>query len=80
MDAVLKTLLVLFAGGLLYFLPAIAAYERRHRNAAAIFLVDLLLGWTVLGWIVALVWSFTANVAAPPPRAMNAPRRFWLFG
>jgi hypothetical protein len=25
----------------------------------AIFLLNLLLGWTALGWIAALVWSFT---------------------
>jgi hypothetical protein len=44
---------------LLYFLPALIAMNRRHQNAMAIFLLNLLLGWTALGWIVALIWSFT---------------------
>jgi Superinfection immunity protein len=39
--------------------------RRHHRNAAAIFLINLLLGWTVLGWIAALVWSVTADVQKP---------------
>ncbi|TRZ48114.1 superinfection immunity protein, partial [bacterium] len=30
---------------------------RQHKNSLAIFLLNLLLGWTVLGWVVSLVWS-----------------------
>jgi threonine/homoserine/homoserine lactone efflux protein len=43
----------------LYFLPAAIAVLRPHQSAAAILVLNLLLGWTVLGWIVALIWSFT---------------------
>jgi hypothetical protein len=42
-----------------YFIPAVVAYNRRHHNAHAIFMLDLLLGWTLLGWILALVWACT---------------------
>jgi hypothetical protein len=45
---------------LMYFLPACVAGMRGHRNTTAIFVLNLLLGWTGLGWIGALVWSFTA--------------------
>jgi ABC-type Na+ efflux pump permease subunit len=38
-----------------YFLPSIAG--RRKRNAGAIFILNLLLGWTFIGWVVALVWA-----------------------
>lgn len=44
-----------------YFLPWITARSRRHRNVSAIAVLNFLLGWTVIGWIVALVWSVTAN-------------------
>jgi Superinfection immunity protein len=44
----------------LYFLPAIVAAIRHHPNQNAIFIQNLLLGWTILGWIVALVWANTA--------------------
>ena len=42
-----------------YFLPTWVAVLRQHHNMVAIFLLNLLLGWTALGWIVALIWSAT---------------------
>jgi Superinfection immunity protein len=42
-----------------YLFPAVIAWARRHRNRAAIILLDILLGWTLLGWIAAMVWAFT---------------------
>ncbi|MET0010901.1 superinfection immunity protein [Dehalococcoides mccartyi] len=41
----------------LYFLPSIIALANHRRNTLAIFLLNLLLGWTFIGWVVALVWS-----------------------
>jgi hypothetical protein len=49
-------LLLLF----LYFIPAFVAGARGHQNATAIFVLNLFLGWSVLGWVIALVWAFTA--------------------
>jgi hypothetical protein len=43
-----------------YFFPAIIAAFRKHHNLLAIFLLNLFLGWTFLGWIGALVWAATA--------------------
>ena len=42
---------------LLYFLPTIVAACRRNDNVLAVFLVNFFLGWTGIGWIVALVMS-----------------------
>ena len=42
-----------------YFLPSLIAFAREHKNRLAIFLLNLLLGWTVLGWVSSLVWSVT---------------------
>jgi hypothetical protein len=42
-----------------YFLPTIVASQRDHTSTGAIFLLNFLLGWTFLGWIAALIWSFT---------------------
>jgi hypothetical protein len=53
-------------GLMLLLLPIIVAACRKHRNLAPIALVTLLLGWTCIGWLVALIWAFTDNVA---PRA-----------
>lgn len=43
----------------IYFVPSIVAESRRHRNKNAIFILNLLLGWTFLGWVAALVWAAT---------------------
>ncbi len=44
-------------GGILYFLPSIIAILRRKRNGCAIILLNFFLGWTIIGWVIALVWS-----------------------
>jgi len=40
---------------LLYFLPSIIGHDKR--SFGGILAVNLLLGWTVIGWFVALVWA-----------------------
>ncbi len=45
---------------LAYFFPTWIAILRTHHNRLAIFAVNLLIGWTAIGWIAALVWSLTA--------------------
>ncbi len=42
-----------------YIVPSAVALKRQHPNSMAIVAVNILLGWTVLGWIGALVWSLT---------------------
>ena len=39
--------------------PIMVAARRQHKNTAAISILTLLAGWTFIGWIIALVWSFT---------------------
>ena len=43
----------------LYFMPAIIAFNRHHRNKGAIFALNLLAGWTFIGWVGAFVWALT---------------------
>jgi hypothetical protein len=43
-----------------YFLPTIVALTRNHPNTAPILIVNLVFGWTLIGYVVALAWSFTA--------------------
>ncbi len=72
MLSILILLLALFA----YFLPTVMASSRGHQNIGMIFLTNLLLGWTVLGWIAALVWAATAVTPAPArPPFMALSRR-----
>lgn len=43
----------------IYFLPAIMGNGKR--NATAIFALNLLLGWTLIGWVIAAVWALTKD-------------------
>ena len=40
-----------------YLLPSAVAYGRGHHQRWPIFWINLLLGWTFLGWLVAFIWS-----------------------
>jgi len=55
----METLLYFGIALALYFAPAFVADARDHKNKVAIAVLNLFLGWTVLGWIAALVWAFT---------------------
>lgn len=46
---------------ILYFVPTVVAASRGHRQAGAIFALNLFLGWTLIGWVAALVWSLAAQ-------------------
>jgi hypothetical protein len=43
----------------LYLLPTFIAISRGHQNLAAIVALNLLTGWSFIGWVAALVWAFT---------------------
>jgi len=41
----------------IYLLPGIIAGFKKKKNQTAIFFFNFLLGWTIIGWIIALIWS-----------------------
>lgn len=49
-----------FASLVVYFWPTIIAHYRNHPSAPAISILNLLLGWTLIGWVVAMVWAAQA--------------------
>lgn len=42
-----------------YMMPTFLAVGRKHKALPAIFALNLFLGWSLLGWVAALVWSLT---------------------
>ncbi|MFI5096267.1 MAG: superinfection immunity protein [Candidatus Acidiferrales bacterium] len=58
----------------IYFIPSMWAASKHSNKSTGIFLLNLLLGWTVIGWIGALIWAGsvesdtakTAKVAVAP--------------
>jgi Zn-dependent protease with chaperone function len=47
---------LLILGGI-YFLPALIAAGRKVPSAGSVFVVNLFLGWTLIGWVVALAMA-----------------------
>ena len=70
---------------LVYFLPSIIASRRQAQNGCAIFIVNLLFGWTFIGWLVALIWALADSpkrditiqnyVPAPSPDNAQSTQR-----
>lgn len=52
----------------LYLLPTYEAWRNQHPNLTAIALLNIFLGWSVLGWVMAVVWAYKKpeSVAAIP--------------
>lgn len=48
----------LIFGALIYFVPTMVARHHLHHQAQAIFILNLVAGWTFIGWVIALVWAF----------------------
>jgi len=54
-NKIIAIIIALVSG--LYMLPGAIALWNGHPKTTPIMLVNFLLGWTVIGWIVALVWA-----------------------
>ena len=48
--------------GLLYLLPYLLARWSGHPDARGLLWVNLLAGWTVVAWLVCLLWVFFGAV------------------
>ena len=64
-------------GVAIYFLPSLVAAARQTHNVTGIFLLNLFLGWTGIGWIIALLLAICSTprychpywyYPPPPPR------------
>jgi len=49
--------ILLSIGTLFYLLPFAIAFNKRRANTGVIFALNLFLGWSLLGWVAALVWA-----------------------
>jgi hypothetical protein len=67
----MSTILVAFLLLALYFLPWLCAQHKHKRNQASIFVLNLFLGWTLIGWVVALVWALSVD-------SVQAQQQVWL--
>lgn len=64
-EAMTRSLAVVGISVVVYCIPAITAWYRSHHNTAAITALNLLLGWTVIGWIGAFIWALMRQPERP---------------
>ncbi len=57
----MDTFIVIGIGLIAYFLPTIIAAARNHHRSTAILVLNLFLGWTIIGWVISLVWALKAT-------------------
>jgi hypothetical protein len=51
------TILMLMAIVLIYMLPTFVAFAREHPRRHDIAVVNILFGWTLIGWIAVFLWA-----------------------
>ena len=69
----------------IYMIPALVARKRGHENALAITALNILAGWTLVGWIAAFVWACTGpnrrrerrEASLEEERSVPRRRRWW---
>jgi hypothetical protein len=65
---------MIVVGTAIYFIPSVVAYSRSARNFLAIFLLNLFLGWSLVGWLGSLIWALVDEKKEPaPPASISAP-------
>lgn len=66
--------LLLFAlAVVLYLFPTVLAFYRDCKATLWIAVVNVFLGWTILGWFVAIGWAASGKIETPSPAAATLP-------
>ncbi len=65
MQGVMFVLVLTIALGI-YCGPSLIAWHSRAKHGRAIIVLNLMFGWTVIGWIVALIWALAESEATWP--------------
>lgn len=60
-----KLLIMIGVGVMVYVLPTMLAWSRRSNRRWRITAVNLLLGWTVIGWFTAIIMTFAYEPPLP---------------
>jgi hypothetical protein len=55
--AIIAVIVIVFIVTLIHFVPTIIAFKRGAASRWIIFLVNLFFGWTIIVWLVTLIWA-----------------------
>lgn len=67
----LPELLILVAVSTVYFMPWFIAALRVHHRRFMIGLLNLLLGWTLIGWLIAFLWASSSSSSSSKTKASH---------
>jgi 4-hydroxybenzoate polyprenyltransferase len=56
---------------LTYFLPSLIVYNRKPNNWLGVFALNIFLGWSFLGWVIALVWACSGESEVQQQRRVH---------
>jgi hypothetical protein len=69
MEGVIKmeglSLILLILAAIFYFIPVVIASKRDTQHFGTIFFINFVFGWTVLGWVAALIWAIVEKPKEP---------------
>ena len=58
---VTSLIFIIIITALIYFIPTVVCLIRKHTYKFYIIFLNIILGWTLIGWIASLIWSFIDN-------------------
>ena len=61
-----STILMLMAVIVIYILPTLIAFGREHPRRQDVLVLNLLLGWTLIGWVGVFLWASLARTEDTP--------------
>ena len=64
-------ILFILCGVILYFFPSLVAGGRNTKSSGGVFIINLFLGWTFVGWVVALAWAVAGERDARPLKSFQ---------
>lgn len=57
-----------------YFIPTVVAANRSHSRQGAVLALNALAGWTVVGWVAALIWALAGACRPKEATGLGALR------
>jgi Superinfection immunity protein len=57
--------ILLIVGAILYFVPTVVGWRLGVKSVQSIFYVNLIFGWTIVGWVFAMIWVMTERNELP---------------
>ncbi len=65
-------LLAAVFGLLIYFVPSVIAAARHHEHFLWVLVLNIVLGWSGIAWVVLIIWAILGERRLPPLNRVRA--------